>query len=90
MNYFWTTPIDCTIITRVPFNLLPETAAAAVWYAALVASYVKDIGMEQEVRVWSSEAAAAHQRMEAEHLRNKKYSTMKTRAYGRYRAALRS
>lgn len=89
MDYKWAAPVEGSLITRIPFDEMPESAAQHIFYASLVAAYVTDIGLENEVQIWQSEAAQAHNRMTAEHFRNKKYSTQRSPRYARYRAALR-
>jgi hypothetical protein len=89
MSYVFDGPVAGELIQRVPFEQLPETAASAVWYAALVDAYVTDIGMEQNVREWMQQAADAQARMEAEHLKQRKYSTYNNPRFQRVRNALR-
>lgn len=89
-SYTWTNAVLGDITEDLPFEELPETAASAVMYGALVAAYVTDIGLESNVQVWQSEERAAIIRLNTEHLRNKKYSTRKTRQYHNYRRALRA
>jgi hypothetical protein len=89
MSYVFDFPVAGELIQRVPFEQLPETAAQAVWYAALVDAYVTDIGMEQNVREWMQQATEAQTRMEAEHLRHRKYSTYNNPRFQRVRNSLR-
>lgn len=89
MSYVFDYPVAGELIQRVPFEQLPETAASYVWYAALVDAYVTDIGMEQNVQKWMQEEAQARTRMEAEHLRHRKYSTYNNPRFQRVRNALR-
>lgn len=89
MSYVFDSAVPGELIQRVPFEQLPETAASYVWYSALVDAYVTDIGMEQNVQEWMRQAGLAQVRMEAEHLRHKKYSTYNNPRFQRVRAALR-
>jgi len=88
-SYIWTAPIEGTIITRIPFDELPESMASYVFYSALVVAYVTDIGMENEVQLWQTEAAQAERRVMSEHLRNRKYTTQRSPRYQRIRHAMR-
>lgn len=89
-TYKWAVPIVGDITEDVPFNELPESAAHAVLYGSVVAAYVTDIGMESNVQMWQQEAGAALVRLNTEHLRNKRYSTRKTRQYHNIRKAMRA
>lgn len=89
MSYTFSSAVPGELIQRVPFEQLPETAAAAVWYAALVDAYITDIGMEQNVQKWAQEEAQARSRMEAEHLRHRKFSTYNNPRFQRVRDSLR-
>lgn len=89
MTYTFDGPISGELIQRVPFEQLPEVAAQVVWYSALVDAYVTDIGMEQNVQEWMRQAALAQARMEAEHLRHRKYSTYNDPRFQRIRNSLR-
>lgn len=90
MNYLWTEPVEGVIITKMPFDELPESVASLVFYNALVSAYVTDIGLEKELQVWQTLAQAAERRMFSEHLRNRKYTTQRSPRYIRYRSALRA
>lgn len=90
-SYVWPVgeAIPGTITESVPFESLPESAAEAVWYGALVTAYVQDIGMTQEVQMWTAMAQAADGALLAEHLRHRKYSTRKSQRFQRIRNAMR-
>jgi hypothetical protein len=90
MTYEFDGPVAGTLITRVAFDELPESAASLVWYSTLVDAYVTDIGMESSVNEWRSQAAQADARMTAEHLRNMRYSTAASPRFQRIRRALRA
>ncbi len=77
------------IRVRVEFEDLPETAATHVLYEACVKAYVDDIGAEQSLGIWQQKSGQSRIQLEAEHLRNRKYSTLKSRRYRRIRAAMR-
>ena len=91
MTYTWPVGVglEGVIKTLVDFEELPEAAATFVLYSACVQAYVNDIGLEDTVREWKEQEGRALLVLEAEHLRNRKYSTQRSRRYGRYRQALR-
>lgn len=89
-NYLWTTPVRGTLQERLEFEELPESVATYVFYAALVQTYLVDIGLEQVVQKWEQLAMTAEFSATAEHLRNKRHSTRNSARYGRYISALRS
>lgn len=89
-SFQWDAPVPGTLITLLPFDTLPECVATYVYYAVLVESLVTDIGVTQESRSWALELADAMDRVTAEHLKQKRYTTQRSPRYGRYRAALRS
>lgn len=89
-TYVWGGPVAGKLTEALEFDNLPTSAQSAVWYAVLVDTYVTDIGMTNEVQFWAAQAADAEVQMQAEHLRQKKYSTTKSSRYLRYRAALRA
>lgn len=88
-NFIWTAPVTGLLIENLAFNELPESIATFVYYDALVQVYITDIGMESVVKKWEDYATLAEYTATQEHLRNKKYSTRKSRRYGRYISALR-
>lgn len=88
--YFWSEPVEGRLVTKVPFDLLPESAASLVFYSALVSVYVTDIGLEREVQLWQQQADIARARVSNEHLRNKKYTTRRSPRYQRILAAMRA
>lgn len=90
MTYVWDAPVEGTLITRLPFAELPESCAVYVQYSVMIAAYVTDIGFEQDVQVWQTEAGAAERRLMSEHLRHKKYTTQKSPRYARLRHAMRA
>ena len=88
-SYVWSDPVLGVITELVEFSELPESAALAVMYSALVAAYSQDIGMSQELQAWASLSASAYSDLLAEHLRHRKYTTRKSPRYFRLRAAMR-
>jgi hypothetical protein len=90
MSYVWSLPVDGVIVTRVPFDELPESVATFIFYNAMVVAYVTDIGLEQTVQIWQALAGAAERRVMSEHLRNRKYTTQRSPRYQRIRAAMRA
>lgn len=90
LSYDWDSAVEGRITQRVEFDKLPESAAQFVWYNALISAYVTDLGVTQDVQVWQVKAGAAYTQLLAEHLRNKKYSTTKSRRYQRLRSAMRA
>lgn len=89
LSYVFTDPVKGRVKQRVEFDDLPESAAQSVYYSALVAAYVTDIGLTNEVQDWKTLAFQAWSDLLAEHLRQKKFSTRKTRQYAKLRRAMR-
>lgn len=85
----WTGPVTATITSLLDFEELPESAAAAALYSALVIIYATDIGLEEVVRVWSGLETTARATMEAEHFQNMRYSTRNSRRFRNLRSAMR-
>ena len=90
LNYVWTESISGMVVQYVPFNELPETAAQYIKYMALVSSYVTDLGTAGDVQAWQALSGGAYTALLAEHLRNRKYSTARSRRFVNLRAALRA
>lgn len=88
-DFVWDAPVEARIKVRVPFEQLPESAAKYAWYSGLCAAYVTDIGVAQDLQVWTRAAADAEAAMESEHLDQKRYSTARSHRYQRIRAAMR-
>lgn len=88
-TYEWFRTVSGVLISDVPFDELPEVVASLVYASAAVEACVTDLGMTDEVRLWTAQAAEAESRMKSEHLRNMRYSTTKSRRYKSYRRALR-
>jgi hypothetical protein len=88
-DYSFTEKITGTLIQRVAFEELPESAARFVLYSAMVTCYATDIGLESVVQLWQKYALGAQSLMEQDHLRHRKYSVKQTRQYRRLRRAMR-
>lgn len=89
MSYVWDDPVEGLLTTYVQFEELPETAAQVVWWNALINAFATDIGVSQELQIWQVRAGAAASDLMAEHLRNRRYNTKKTKRFRRLRNALR-
>lgn len=90
LNYVWDEPVVGCIKQRVDFDDLPESAAQYVFYTGLVTSYTTDLGVTQDLQVWMTKAGEAYSELLAEHLRNQKYSTTRSRRFRNLRRAMRS
>lgn len=88
-TFVWDKQIEGTITVKLPFNELPESAAQFVWYSALVAAYITDIGLGDDVRAWAGKSTEASTSMMSEHLEQKRYATVRTRRYHKIRNAMR-
>jgi hypothetical protein len=88
-DYSFTEKITGTLIQRVAFEELPESAARFVLYSAMVTCYATDIGLEPVVQLWQKYALGAQSLMEQDHLRHRKYTVKQTRQYRRLRRAMR-
>lgn len=90
MSFLW--PVGISIPVRLKMRLefedLPESAAQFVMYTSLVQTYLADIGLENIVQEWQRNAALALNAMEAEHLRNMRHSTAKSRRFRNLRRAI--
>ncbi|BAN92348.1 tail protein [Ralstonia phage RSB3] len=88
-SYLFTDKVRGTLIQRVGFEQLPESAARFILYSALVTIYATDIGLEQVVQLWRQYAQQAQANMEQEHLRHRHYSVKQNPRYARLRRAMR-
>lgn len=79
LTYVFPSAITGRLTSDVPFDELPESAANYVMHTALVEVYATDIGMSQELQVWSALAAQSWSDMLAEHLRQRRRGTRNTR-----------
>lgn len=89
-SFEFDSPVEGELREYVEFDLLPETAAQYVFNTALTIAYVTDIGMTNEIQTWQALANTAGSDLLAEHLRNRKYSTYRTRRFRKLRGAMRS
>lgn len=81
LTFVFDSAIKGRVVQDVEFDLLPESAATYVFYSALVEAYSTDVGVTQELPVWQTLAARAYSAMTAEHLRQRKHTTRKTRRW---------
>lgn len=83
-------PISGIMTQDIPFEELPESVAQYVLYTALVVVYATDIGFEEVVKLWNGMASAAQIAMEAEHIRQMKYTVKSSKRWSNLRRSLRS
>ena len=89
LSYVFDGPVKGRVIHNVEFDELPESAAAYVFYSALIEAYTTDLGVTQELSVWQSIAGRAWSDLLAEHLRQRKHSTRKSRRWRQLITAMR-
>lgn len=89
LTYVFTGPVSGSLVQNVVFEELPESAATYVFYSALIEAYTTDLGVTQELQVWQGLAARAWSDLLAEHLRQRKHSTRKSRRWQKLTNALR-
>lgn len=82
-------PFEASIRTSLKFEELPESAARTIMWRAGIDAYVPDFGVAQSVQVMLAREQEAFALLQREHLRKKKFSTMRSRAGFRYLNALR-
>lgn len=90
LDYTFTEPVKGQVIQYVPFDDLPDSMANYVYYSSLVEAYATDIGMTTEINMWQTLAGSGWSDTVAEHLRQVKHSTRKSRRWQRYVAALQA
>lgn len=83
-------PISGVMTQDIPFEELPESVAQYVMYSALVIAYATDIGFEEVVKLWSGLAGQAQVAMEAEHIRQMKYTIKSSKRWSNLRRSLRN
>jgi hypothetical protein len=88
-SYKFTEPLDVRVKEYIPFEEVPENAAIWVRNEALCSVYIADIGMTADVQTWQVKAAVAQSDLLAEHLRNKKYTTKRSRRWAKFKGALK-
>lgn len=89
LSYIFTEPVAGRVVQDVAFDELPESAATYVFNSALIEAYTTDLGVTQELQVWQSLAGMAWSDMLAEHLRQRKHSTRKSRRWRQLISAMR-
>ncbi|HVH93235.1 MAG TPA: hypothetical protein VM783_17860 [Candidatus Acidoferrum sp.] len=87
LTFVFTQAVKGRLVQDVEFDLLPESVANYIMYSALIEAYSTDVGVTQELQVWQTLAARAFSSMTAEHLRQRKHTTRKTR---RWRTLIRA
>lgn len=88
LTYVFDAPVKGRVITDVVFDDLPDACAEYVLYGSAVEAYTTDLGVTQELTVWQSLSNKAWSDMLAEHLRQRKHSTRKSRRWAAYKSAL--
>lgn len=89
-SYKFEEPIVVRIIDNMDFEELPENVALWIMYRTAYEAYVRDYGYEDVLQIIQLKENEAYQKVNAEHLRNKKYSTCKSPMAWKYYNALRT
>jgi hypothetical protein len=89
-SYKFEEPIVVRIIDNMDFEELPENVALWIMYRTAYEAYVRDYGYEDVLQIIQLKEHEADQKVNAEHLRNKKYSTCKSPMAWKYYNALRT
>lgn len=89
-NYKFDGPVQGTLTQDVEFDEMPDSVKDYVFASSVVQNYVTDLGVTQELNEYKMLAASAWSTMLAEHLRQVKHNTRKSKHWQRYTAALRS
>lgn len=89
-SYKFKEPIVVRIIDNMDFEELPENVALWIMYRTAYEAYVRDYGYEDVLQIIQFKENEAYQKVNAEHLRNKKYSTCKSPMAWKYYNALRT
>lgn len=90
LSYVFTDSVKGKVITDVPFEELPESAAQYVFYAGLIEAFATDLGVTEDFNVWQNLTARAWSDLLAEHLRQRKHSTRRSRRWQYLINAMRS
>lgn len=90
LDFVFESSVKGVVTQDVEFDLLPESTANYVFYTACVEAYATDLGVTQELAVWQQNAAQGWSDHMAEHLRQKKHNTRRTRAWRKYMGALQA
>lgn len=88
LTYEFDAAVKGRVTQDVPFDELPESAAQYVFYSALIETYTTDIGVTQELQIWTARAQSAYSDLLAEHLRQKKYNTRRSPRWRQFIYAL--
>ena len=88
LSFKFDAPVQGQIIQYVQFDELPESAASYVFYSALVAAFVTDLGVTQEFQVWQGKAVGAWSAFLTEHLRQMQFSTKRSQKWRQIRKAM--
>ena len=81
LTFVFDAPVKGRLVQNMVFDELPESAATYVFYSSLIEAYTTDLGVTQELAVWQGLAGRAWSDLLAEHLRQRKHSTRKTRTW---------
>lgn len=73
-TYQFTMPIECEIISDMEFEDMPFNARYAVANRAAIQLYGSDIGLDSNVGVYQENAAQAMVSLDAEHVKQRRYS----------------
>lgn len=83
-------PLKVRLVDDLEFEQLPESAAEAVLYAAALAAYTPDWGVDGTSQYLAGKQSAAEATLQREHLRKRKFSACRRRTAIRIASALRS
>ena len=82
-------PVECSISYDMAFEDLPYSVANYITHRTALVAYTKDYGYEDLYQVLAVGEQKAYQKMLAEHLRKKKYSSTRSPYASKYFSALR-
>lgn len=86
---FTDTKLDVVYVELLAFEELPEIAATAIMWEAARRCYLQDFGEETTVQRLDLSAHKALSVLQREHLRHKKYNSVRNSRVARHTAALR-
>lgn len=89
-SYIFTAPVQGRVIQDVDFDLVPESAQRYVYYSSLCEAFVTDLGVTEDFKVWTSNAAQAWSDLIDEHVRQKKFNTKRLLQWRKLRRAMRA
>lgn len=90
LSYVFDAPVKGKVIQMLLFDDLPESAATYVLYSSAIEAYATDLGVTQELQVWQTLASRAWSDLLAEHLRQRQFSTRRSRRWRELISAMRS